>query len=114
MSYIRTIPRDLFNEAKLLKCLGQVYLNAERCYPTIVFIWHDTDECGHFQIEQNPTDGSIYVENVQVSVNGKVVRVFCPLNSRLSYPLMFENEDETDYVFNDTGQEFSEAFKGIE
>lgn len=26
MSYIRVVPRDFFNEAKLLKCLGQFEL----------------------------------------------------------------------------------------
>ena len=29
MSYPRVIPRDLFNEASLLKCYGQVYLKLE-------------------------------------------------------------------------------------
>lgn len=30
MTYLRVIPRDLFNEAKLLKCLGKLYLEAEK------------------------------------------------------------------------------------
>jgi len=30
MSYTRVIPRDLFNEANLLKCYGQIYIEVER------------------------------------------------------------------------------------
>lgn len=113
MSYSRVIPRDLFNEANLLKCLGKLYLNLET-YGNIdnVRLSNDGDD---FIIDQNENDGSIYCVNVHLMKNGESVSLFRPLNSRIEWPLMFNNyEDETNLVFDDFGhftQEFVDFLK---
>ncbi len=58
MAYLRVIPRDLFNEGNLLKCLGRIYINLESL-PGISAELVETG--GPFHIEQNEDDGSIYV-----------------------------------------------------
>lgn len=104
MTYQRVIPRDLFNEAKLLKCLGQLFLNLEGYN---AFLSHISDE--QFEIEQREWDGGIYCSNLEFFVRGKEVALFTPLNSRGSYPLIFEDENTMGFVFNDDGS-FSESF----
>ena len=41
--YNRVIPRDLFNEANLLKCMGQLYLCLEAANLKYVYLEHDGD-----------------------------------------------------------------------
>lgn len=114
MTYSRTIPRDLFNEASLLKCLGYLWIQLERT-------------AGHhraalsqgagqpFQIEQDPSDGSIYVANLTFGVHGSNVHLFRPLNSRERFPLWARFGDplgdfEDVEVFDAVGQ-LSEEFE---
>jgi len=114
MSYLRVIPRDLFNEAKLLKCLGALYIAAERLPEGWV-----TLERGHdgapFQIEQNKSDGSIFVANVHVYVNKIHVHVYTSLNSKAPYPLRFDHGNiyGEDVFADDTGSTLNEAFMNI-
>ena len=112
MSYSRVIPRDLFNEANLLKCLGKLYINLEAYGNIGASMMNDGDD---FIIAQNEDDGSIYCVNVHLMKNGESVSLFRPLNSRIEWPLMFNNyEDETNLVFDDFGhftQEFVDFLK---
>lgn len=114
MSYRREIPRDLFNEAKLLKCLGQLALKLKydptSRWPTE--IWHvtqcDDDEEDDitrpgFEIRQRPDDGSIYCDNLEVKCCGHVLGFYSPLNSRQPYPLVCSRPDGEDAVFTDDG-----------
>jgi hypothetical protein len=112
MSYLRVIPRDLFNEAKLLKCLGAVYIAAERNrVEALIELEHDGSS---FKILQDASSGAIYVDNVRVIVNGVSVHVYTPLNSRAPYPLYFDHGDETEAVFaDDTGAKLSDAFLAV-
>ena len=102
MDYRRVIPRDLFNEAKLLKSLGKLYIEAER-HPFIK-IEHDGRP---FKIMQNSSDGSIYVENVRISTNTPV-HCYTTLNARGDWPLYAEQSfgDETVSVFDDDGNRY--------
>lgn len=117
MSYIRVIPRDLFNEANLLKCLGQIYLNLEKLNIPGVSLEHDGES---FDIIQNPNDGSISVDNITLwkgelghsNVNISIIYFSRPLNSRDPWPLITSIPDENDNwneinVFNPDGT-FSE------
>jgi hypothetical protein len=105
MSYQRVIPRDLFNEAKLLKCLGKLsllILDGELSNSNV------TDELidgGCFQIEQDPDDGSIYCCNYILWVDNMQVELSSPLNSRDSYPLRVFMEGSGDHanVFDEEG-----------
>lgn len=107
-NYLRVIPRDLFNEAKLLKCLGNMYIQSER-YSKLIKMSHDNDA---FIILQNPSDGSIYCENVQISVNNEIKHFYTPLNSREAYPLFVELDEESIFVFDDSGN-FSPEFLAL-
>ena len=109
--YLRVIPRDLYNEAKLLKCLGKVALEVHN--EMIELIIH-FDGSG-FLIKQEESDGSIYCDNLRFTdKRGVAIYFSSPLNSKLNWPLYFEMRLYTYPVFDDAGfftEEFSRAFK---
>ena len=102
MQYMRVIPRDLFNEAKLLKCVGAVALHVHEYQPDNVRIEYNG---APFAIEQNEADGSTFVANLMLIVNDCVVLLASPLNSREAWPLLFCNPftDDEQPAFNDDG-----------
>lgn len=102
-NYCRVIPRDLFNEANLLKCLGQLYIALEAS-TTARF---DVDDVPIFDIHQSSDDGSIYVANLPFSIKGHSYHLFRPLNSRNPWPLHLTDHDDADFdtikIFDDSG-----------
>lgn len=101
MSYLRVIPRDLFNEANLLKCYGQIYLNLEKLGLPDVGLEHDGSA---FEIEQDPGDGSLTVANVPLNVRGEFFYPYRPINSRYPWPLYVDPEAGAEIaMFNDDG-----------
>ncbi len=85
MTYAREIPRDLFNEANLLKCLGRLALIAlDRGRPESLRVTHRP---GPFDIRQSEADGSIYCANVQIVIRERLWEHRRPLNSREPWPL---------------------------
>ena len=90
MSYIRVIPRDLFNEANLLKCLGRFWIETERFQPEPVSIEHDG---APFEFEQSEDDGSLSVANIEVKIGGQPCRLWRPLNSRRQWPLYLDSDN---------------------
>lgn len=101
-NYQRVIPRDLFNEADLLKCLGRLYLLTE--YRPSVRLLHSGSA---FNIMQNESDGSIYCGNFCVIIGNHVFDHFRPLNSREPWPLWLRlrsDPDAEDFrAFDDDG-----------
>lgn len=110
MSYLRVIPRDLFNEANLLKCYGRIYIELEKgCYPGVELIHDDEDEL--FQVVQDSADGSLFLMNVWLCWHGRRCKLRRPLNSREEWPLyLTTDEDEVLEVFDEHGH-FSEAME---
>lgn len=107
MSYIRVIPRDLFNEASLLKCLGKLALHLESIRSIAVL-----EDFGQaFSVVQDENDGTISVENLPFMIGHEVVRLYRPLNSREPYPLYAQLGDEEIQVFDDAG-DLSPQFLG--
>jgi hypothetical protein len=103
MSYFRVIPRDLFNEAKLLKGLGKIALMIHDNSLPYVTCVHEDERAG-FKIFQNPTDGSINVSNLYFfDNNGTPIYFYHPLNCKDNWPLMMEYEGDTYYVFDEKG-----------
>lgn len=103
MSYQRVLPRDLFNEAKLLKCLGQVALaiHEGRCR---LRVEHLCDTEGFF-IAQDPNDGRLSCRNLVFTTRkGQVVTFQSVYNSKEPYPMyaIFDDDEEVD-VFKDDG-----------
>ncbi len=103
MSYTRVIPRDLFNEAKILKCLGHLVLKG----PLLErngFKIHQFNCDESFGIDQRSC-GEMYCNNIFLSdPHGECIQLSTPLNSKLNYPLTYTTRDDKhDFVFNDAG-----------
>lgn len=104
MSYLRVIPRDLFNEANLLKCYGKLYLNLENLGSHTAELVHvRTRE--QFDVRQDQSDGSTTIANVCLMVRGREVPLFRHLNNRGEWPLHAHPDPEEDAfpVFNENG-----------
>lgn len=105
--YERVLPRDLFNEANLLKCLGQLYLLIEdvpkRC--TLVHTFSDRP----FAISQDQSNGAIACVNVYMLLDSVKYLFWRPLNSHRSFPLYINALDYID-VFTEEGQ-LTDKFK---
>lgn len=108
MTYIRVIPRDLFNEANLLKCMGQLYLKTENADTFAVEeIFQIAGE--PFRVFQSDDDGSIHLTNVILIINGNTAGLSRPLNSREPWPLYVNSIGSTELdepieVFTDDGE----------
>lgn len=107
--YPRVIPRDLFNEAKLLKCLGQLALlvhdgvdKGRRAVPPSLRIELE-DERDGFVIDQYQDSGDLHCVNLAVSAGEHRFNVFTSYNSKSPYPLMFGDDEDMGDVFNDDG-----------
>ncbi|WP_434716076.1 hypothetical protein [Paraburkholderia sp. A3RO-2L] len=101
MSYSRVIPRDLFNEANLLKCYGRLYINLETADAPAVKLEHDG---AAFDVQQDESSGAIFVANVKLKVRGVARRLYRPLNSREAWPLYLALDDDSEIeVFNEDG-----------
>lgn len=103
--YHRVIPRDLFNEAKLLKCLGQLALLhhdnglLQKCF-TVELQYPGTG----FDVHQDESSGALFVSNLRVRLkDGTDLMLRTSYNSKDAYPLLAETNDETVRVFNDLG-----------
>lgn len=113
MTYKRVMPRDLFNEANLLKCLGHLVLMIEgRSDYNANIIGSDIED--GWSIQQNETTGGIYADNVLLFIGNKIAMLERPLNSREAWPLSVERLDgieleETIDVFDSDGN-LSELF----
>ena len=109
--YKRVIPRDLFNESKLLKCLGRLTL-----------IIHDSAQISDllnvefqsdgFEIAQDGSDGGLVCTNLDVFLksSSEKIELKSMLNSKENYPLIF---NDGDFVFNDDGSLSEEFLKFI-
>jgi hypothetical protein len=105
--YTRVLPRDLFNESKLLKCLGQlalIILDGMDCrhqpVPSQLRIDHDGSP---FVIERDDSDGNLKVTNLRVMSGLTEIEVTSCLNSKEPYPLIFEPKHLSELVFNADG-----------
>ena len=114
-NYIRVIPRDLFNEAKLLKCMGMLTLAADNTPELVVEMTDDSSSDG-WDIRQNSDDGSITVHNLTVIFNRVPLNFWTPLNSKAAHPLWAQPFDDPDAeaveVFTTEGK-LSADFKRI-
>lgn len=102
MSYNRVIPRDLFNESKLLKCIGRLCLLIhDRQVPFNARI-DDTGE--RFLIELNEDNNELHISNLEIIINKvKGIQFFIPYNSKDNYPLYCRFREEEYKVFYEGG-----------
>jgi len=105
MSYQRVIPRDLFNEAKLLKCMGQLSLLIHDGLKWPLRVDFDGGQHGiRFLIEQNLASGGLEFANVYVMLGDREILMETGLNAKDNYPLYATTwEGDEVMVFNDDG-----------
>lgn len=112
MTYKRVIPRDLFNEANLLKCYGALWIALDNARGHTAKLGElnpvdpSDDYSGDaFAIEMDDATGSISIANIPFTVEGLAYKLSRPLNSRDPYPLYCADEfDMHEWsVFNDDG-----------
>lgn len=108
MSYTRVIPRDFFNEAKLLKCMGQLALKIlDGMLPDGLKI--EINESGEpFNILLTD-DGRLFISNYETTINDVYVSMSTTYNSKDAFPLVCFHDDDETTVFDDNG-EFTEEF----
>lgn len=94
MSYTRVLPRDLFNEASLLKCYGRLWLLIEG-HPIAQF---DEEDVPAFDIAMDESDGSLTIRNLTLRVSLAPRRLKRPLNSRQPWPLWIESDSGGDDI----------------
>lgn len=117
MTYTRVIPRDLFNEADLLKCLGRLWilLDETRGHSATLGDKDSEHDGTPFEIVQDENDGSITVANVPFRVRGIEWQLRRPLNARSPWPLYANDPNGEEYrVFDEAGNLSQEFLTGIE
>jgi hypothetical protein len=100
-NYNRVIPRDLFNESKLLKCIGRLCLLINDGFP-ICSMHYDFDG-SPFQVVQN-INGELHVKNINFFIKDLPLLFKTGLNSKENFPLMLEWEGVDYEVFDKAGQ----------
>lgn len=103
MMYTLVLPRDFFNQAKLLKCLGKLSV---MIHDGILDADQELLEDDSFKVLLSE-ENTLFVSNYIVSINGYDIPLYINYNSRTEYPLLFEPIDfsvDDTYVFNEKGQ----------
>jgi hypothetical protein len=106
-NYERVFPRDFFNEAKLLKCMGILSL-----------LIHDGFAPKNIKIFDNSVppiiglsdEGYLSAINYPLFINGIIHRLMTTSNSRSNYPLLvWDSANQTELeIFDDEGNLTSE------
>lgn len=104
--YNRVIPRDLFNEAKLLKCIGNLCLKIHHRQTPVEMSFEENLQ--PFEIALMD-EGSLVLTNVQIAIKRKLYRFKTVYNSKANYPLYVEKDNCEYLVFNEDGH-FSYEF----
>jgi len=84
-TYLRVIPRDLFNESKLLKCIGRLVLMIHDGYNINGLLKFTHDEQS-FKIGLH-NEGYLQVSNIIFYIKDERVDFVTTYNSKASYPL---------------------------
>lgn len=98
----RVLPRDAFNDANLLKCIGKLTMLIEDG----ALDWLRYSYNGEpFDIQQDPSSGSTYVSNIFFHTQkGEPVAHVRPLNSREAWPLILLHGGNEYYAFSESGE----------
>jgi hypothetical protein len=110
MNYTRVIPRDLFNESKLLKCMGRLCLNILDGKTPVPIEVVEEDECAEGFTMHLSYASELMIANIRIKIKGTPVAFWTTYNSKSNYPF-FCGRDETESieVFTDEG-EYTEEF----
>lgn len=100
LNYTRVIPRDLFNEAKLLKCLG-----------VLTLLIHDNQAPKGLKVEQIDNDfkigltddGSLKTNSLQFTYKNQILDFQTTYNSKSNFPFYCVFDYCEYLVFNENG-----------
>lgn len=112
MSYLRVLPRDLFNEADLLKCYGRLWLLTEHSHSS----GFREEDAPAFDIVQDEGDGSLTVANLTFLAGAEPCKLWRPLNARSPWPLYLHPVSDPDHevrVFDEAGNLSAEMLEFI-
>lgn len=95
-NYSRVMPRDLFNESKLLKCLGKILILADttECY-SITYEWDGEP----WRVGRADHGNEWECMNIQWQVNGKPCRIFVTQNITDTWGCYLETDEREYDVF---------------
>lgn len=99
-NYLRTAPRDLFNEAKLLKCLGQLGLHVWSGEARGVRL---LDNGASYRIGLHQAGYLVATGGIAFFKDEELLWLGTVVNSKEPYPLFCVVEDVELAVFNDDG-----------
>jgi len=85
----RVLPRDAFNDANLLKCIGQLTLLIGEA---LLKNWQFEYDGEPFDIQQDESSGNTSISNIAFTYKEQPVAVFRPINAREPWPLYVELE----------------------
>lgn len=106
--YCRVIPRDLFNEAKLLKCIGRpCLLIHDGMNLGCMSFEHDGES---FEIWLMEKESYLIVDNIQFMCGDTLVAFVTEYNSKSEYPL-YAYHDYCEYLVFDSAGNYTEDFK---
>lgn len=110
IEYTRVLPRDLFNEAKLLKCIGRLCLlihdNLTPCEMSFEDSFNDPWEGFNVALLE---EGALTIMNVHIKIKGKPFLFKTTYNSKANFPLFLEY-DYVDYPVFDSNGNFDPEF----
>jgi len=104
--YKRVFPRDLFNEAKLLKCLGRLGLLILDFRVPCKMVMNEPEGC---IVIGRRNDNFLECTNIQILIKDQPFRFMIPYNSKSQYPLLVERDNIHYPVFDEDG-EFDKEF----
>jgi len=112
-NYRRVLPRDLFNEANLLKNYARLWILLNESDQKIGQILEHS--ASTFDIQQNESSGGLTIANLTFVVKGETYVLERPLNSREEWSLMVSScHSNVDFeeisVFNNSG-DFSDDMR---
>lgn len=107
--YNRVLPRDLFNEAKLLKCIGHliIMIQENREPASCKMSYSDLLIPDRFDVALLP-EGSLVIQNLGIAVNRKPYIFKTTYNSKANFPLFVQHKDADYRVFDEEGKWDSE------
>jgi len=110
IEYTRVLPRDLFNEAKLLKCIGRLCLLIHDGLTPVPMSFKDSfgDPWEGFHVVLME-EGALTITNVHIKIKGKIFLFKTIYNSKANFPLYLQY-DYVDYPVFDGNGNFDPEF----
>ena len=111
MTYHRVLPRDAFNEANMLKCLGQLSLIVHKYYEQDTRLQLSFDPDQPFNMDLNQ-DGGLMFTNLYLVIRDRIHFLQRPMNSREAYPIYLDISGEPITILTESG-ELTQEFKDL-